>query len=179
MKESLTAGVGSERDGKGDENTTAPSPSASMAMHLDMMGAHRVSVLFSGTTLLTVDAEAGAGSAMPHVAPAPDRGAVAFVVRTGFSSSQGALMQMIEFSQQTVTGNAREIGLALLVLLMFALAAAGYVLREGLRKKEKTTHELLLKCVIIITSVVPRQFPMQTAVAVNMALMALVVANAV
>lgn len=39
--------------------------------------------------------------------------------------------------------------------------ASGYVLKEGLRKKEKTTHELLLKCVIIITSVVPRQLPMQ------------------
>jgi magnesium-transporting ATPase (P-type) len=39
--------------------------------------------------------------------------------------------------------------------------ASGYVLKEGLRKKEKTTHEILLKCVIIITSVVPRQFPMQ------------------
>ena len=36
-----------------------------------------------------------------------------------------------------------------------------YVLREGLRKREKTTHELLIKCVIIITSVVPIQFPMQ------------------
>ena len=36
-----------------------------------------------------------------------------------------------------------------------------YVLREGLRKREKTTHELLIKCGIIITSVVPRQFPMQ------------------
>ena len=37
------------------------------------------------------------------------------------------------------------------------------MLREGLRKREKTTHELLLKCVIIITSVVPRQFPMQAS----------------
>ena len=37
-----------------------------------------------------------------------------------------------------------------------------YVLRgEGLRKREKTTHELLIKCVIIITSVVTIQFPMQ------------------
>ena len=37
-----------------------------------------------------------------------------------------------------------------------------YVLREGLRKREKTTHELLIKCgIIITTSVVPRQFPMQ------------------
>ena len=30
-----------------------------------------------------------------------------------------------------------------------------------MRKREKTTHELLIKCGIIITSVVHRQFPMQ------------------
>jgi len=80
---------------------------------------------------------------------------------------------MIEFSTQSVSGDSKETGLALLMLLCFALMASGYVLKEGLRKKEKTTHEILLKCVIIITSVVPRQLPMQMAMAVNMALMAL------
>ena len=65
------------------------------------------------------------------------------------------------------------IGYALLLLFFFALLASGYVLHEGLRKKEKTTHEILLKCVIIITSVVPRELPMQMAMAVNMALMSL------
>lgn len=64
-------------------------------------------------------------------------------------------------------------GYALLLLFCFALVASGYVLKEGLRKREKTTHELLLKCVIIITSVVPRELPMQMAMAVNMALMTL------
>jgi manganese-transporting P-type ATPase len=68
---------------------------------------------------------------------------------------------MIEFSQQTVSGDASETGLALFILFIFAIIASGYVLKEGLRKKEKTTHEILIKCVIIITSVVPRQFPMQ------------------
>ena len=63
------------------------------------------------------------------------------------------------------------------LLLCFALVAAGYVLREGLRKGDRTTHELLLKCVIIITSVVPRQLPMQMAMAVNTALMALMKAG--
>ena len=76
-------------------------------------------------------------------------------------SPQGALLQMIEFSQQTVSGDAWETGLALFILFIFAIIASGYVLKEGLRKKEKTTHEILLKCVIILTSVVPRQFPMQ------------------
>lgn len=170
MKEALS-------DGK-EELSANGSVDEASASRLDMSGQHRVSVLFSGTSLLTVDAGAGVESSVSgcgcNVPCPPDKGAVAYVLRTGFSSSQGTLMQMIEFSQQTVAGNTREIGMALLVLFMFALAAAGYVLKEGLRKKEKTTHEILLKCVIIITSVVPRQFPMQTAVAVNMALMALV-----
>ncbi len=59
------------------------------------------------------------------------------------------------------SGDSKETGMALLLLFIFAIFASGYVLKEGLRKKEKTTHELLLKCVIIITSVVPRQLPMQ------------------
>ena len=82
-------------------------------------------------------------------------------------------MQMIEFSQQSVHGDVRETGIALLILLVFALISAAYVMKVGLEKKEKTTHELLLKCVMIITSVIPQQFPMQMAVAVNVALMAL------
>lgn len=161
---------------------------------LDMSGANRVNTLFSGSSLVTVDvrnvstrnktesttdlmAVAASthetSSAFAHIPPPPDGGALAYVLRTGFGSSQGNLLQMIEFSQQTVTGDSRETGMALLMLFVFALMASGYVLKEGLRKKEKTTHEILLKCVIIITSVVPRQFPMQMAMAVNMALMSL------
>jgi cation-transporting ATPase 13A1 len=159
---------------------------------LDMNGRHRVNVLFSGTSIVTINATPDAVSAQStpdvqstgmvsktgkmqsnNIVSPPDGGAIAYVLRTGFSSSQGALLQMIEFSQQTVSGDSRETGMALLLLFIFALVAAGYVLNEGLKKKEKTTHEILLKCVIIITSVVPRQFPMQMAMAVNMALMAL------
>lgn len=148
---------------------------------LDMQGDHRVHVLFSGTSLVTVDGHeedassrsnaattsssssvsSSSSSAGKGVPAAPDHGAVAYVLRTGFSSSQGSLVQMIEYSQQSVAGDIKEMGLALFILFCFALAAAAYVLSEGLKKGEKTQHELLLKCVIIITSVVPRQFPMQ------------------
>jgi cation-transporting ATPase 13A1 len=155
----------------------------------DMNGSHRVHTLFAGTSIVTVtgknkssesnnvqglstgsDDENDNANGIPVP---PDNGALAYVIRTGFGSSQGALLQMIEFSQQSVSGDIKETGMALLLLFIFAIAASGYVLKEGLIKKEKTTHELLLKCVIIITSVVPRQFPMQMAVAVNMALMSL------
>ena len=76
-----------------------------------------------------------------------------------------------------MTDDTKETLWALLLLLCFALAASAYVFKKGLDKADRTTHELLLKCVIIITSVVPRQLPMQTALAVNTALMALIKAR--
>lgn len=141
---------------------------------LDMFGRDRVSVLFSGTEL--INASVGQ-SGLQEVSEPPDCGAVAYVLRTGFSSAQGELMQMIEFSQQSVSSDTRETLLALLVLLVFALVSAAYVLKRGLDKGDRTTHELLLRCVIIVTSVVPRQLPMQMALAVNTALMALMKAG--
>lgn len=80
---------------------------------------------------------------------------------------------MIEFSTQTVSADSRETLLALLVLFCFALVAATYVYKKGIEKGDRTRHEILLKCVIIVTSVVPRQLPVQMAMAVNTALMAL------
>lgn len=144
---------------------------------LDYNGIHRVNTLFSGCSLITVSNSNSLNPKHDVIPSPPDSGAIAYVLRTGFGSSQGSLLQMIEFSQQNVSGNSRETGLALLLLFFFALLASGYVLKIGIEKGEKTTHELLLRCIIIITSVVPRQFPMQMAVAVNMALMTLSKAN--
>ena len=60
-----------------------------------------------------------------------------------------------------MTDDTKETLWALLLLLCFALAASAYVFKKGLDKADRTTHELLLKCVIIITSVVPRHLPLQ------------------
>ena len=146
-------------------------------VRLDMHGNHRVSVLFSGTSVISVSRNSSTSSmnagSTGLIPTAPDGGVIVYVLRTGFSSSQGSLIQMIEYSQNSVSGDAFETGMALLLLLFFALIASAYVLKDGLERQEKTQHELLLKCVIIITSVVPRQLPMQMAMAVNMALMAM------
>ena len=157
----------------------------------DLEGQHRVHALFSGTSMIQVNsgqnddddkaharaqkaaatpADGGAPGPLPRT---PDGGCLCVVARTGFSSSQGELIQMIEFSTQQVALETKETLLALLVLLCFALAASGYVLKKGLEEGDRTTHELLLRCTIILTSVVPRSLPTQMAMAVNTALMAL------
>ncbi|KAF1772700.1 P-type ATPase, cytoplasmic domain N [Phytophthora cactorum] len=140
-----------------------------LAEQLDMKSGHKVHVLFGGTT--RSEFWHGSDSKNPY---APDEGCTAYVLRTGFSSSQGKLVRMIEFSSGKVTGSSWDAyGLAFL-LLIFALLSSGYVLRHGIAQKGKITFELLLRCVLIITSVIPAELPMQTAMAVNSALLNLV-----
>ena len=148
-------------------------------------GEDRIHSLFSGTSLVSVNpgvakvegdtnSSSYAGrSGIESIPPSPDKGCICYVLKTGFGSSQGSLVQLIEFSTQSVSADSTDTFYALCLLLFFALIAAGYVLKKGLEKGDRTTHELLLKCVIILTSVVPRQLPVQMAFAVNQALMQL------
>lgn len=155
-----------------------------LAEVLDMKSEHKVHVLFGGTTIMQNDitnvkyedstADGGATKKLNAIPNPPDKGCTVFVLRTGFSSSQGKLVRMIEFSSGKVTGSTWDAyGLAFL-LLIFALLSSGYVLRHGIAQKGKITFELLLRCVLIITSVIPAELPMQTAMAVNSALLSLV-----
>lgn len=145
-----------------------------LAEQLDMKSGHKVHILFGGTTVMQANKASEETSAPNTLPPAPDNGCTAYVLRTGFSSSQGKLVRMIEFSSGKVTGSSWDAyGLAFL-LLIFALLSSGYVLRHGIEQKGKMTFELLLRCVLIITSVIPAELPMQTAMAVNSALLNLV-----
>lgn len=152
-----------------------------LAESLDMKSSHKVHVLFGGTTIMQSDSTNVVNDeTKSHVASSkkipqpPNSGCTAYVLRTGFSSSQGKLVRMIEFSSGKVTGSSWDaFGLAFL-LLIFALMSSGYVLHHGIAQKGKITFELLLRCVMIITSVIPAELPMQTAMAVNSALLSLV-----
>jgi len=147
-------------------------------IQVDVFGKHRVHALFSGTLLIQATpgmkslegTDVGTSTA---VLDPPNDGIVCFVLRTGFNSSQGELMRMIEFSTQDVSADTIETCLQLLFLLCFALVAAGYVLKKGLEDASRPTYKTLLRCTLIITSVVPPSLPMQMAFAVHTALMSL------
>mmetsp|Transcript_11549 Transcript_11549/g.25318 ORF Transcript_11549/g.25318 Transcript_11549/m.25318 type:complete len:1715 (-) Transcript_11549:74-5218(-) len=170
---------------------------------LDMKTRHKNHVLYAGTKMLQckgveileeeeassdedakVDEEGEDESAAATVASPkhhvygdipnpPDGGCLTFVLRTGFSSAQGKLVRMIEGSQEKVKGHERETALLLLLLFNFAVASSGYVLYHGLQNDERSQYELLLHCILIITSVIPPELPMQMALAVNNSLMTL------
>lgn len=138
---------------------------------LDVDGAHRCNVVFGGTEILsaTCDEE----TTMPGGAP-PDRGVVAHVVRTGFETSQGQLMRMILYATERVSGSSDSVAF-ICVLLLFAVVAALHVLNEGLKEVDppRNRFKLALHCILIVTSVVPPELPMELSLAVTNSLAAL------
>ncbi|OAX38565.1 hypothetical protein K503DRAFT_151206 [Rhizopogon vinicolor AM-OR11-026] len=135
---------------------------------LDVDGAHKNAVLFSGTKVLQAS-PMGQGQV---AAATPDGGCFGVVLRTGFGTAQGQLVRTMIFSTERVSANNLESFLFIGFLLIFAIAASWYVWVKGIERDLKKS-KLLLDCVLIITSVVPPELPMELSLAVNASLVAL------
>lgn len=136
---------------------------------LDVDGSHKNSVLFGGTKVL----QSNSGNAADSKAlDALDGGCLAVVLRTGFGTAQGSLVRTMLFSSERVSANNFESFFFIAFLLCFAAAASAYVWKKGLERGLKKS-KLLLDCVMILTSVVPPELPMELSLAVNASLVAL------
>ncbi|KEZ45785.1 putative cation-transporting ATPase 1 [Scedosporium apiospermum] len=142
---------------------------------IDPEGLDKNAFLWGGTKILQVT-HGNPDEEKPKLAsgvPAPpDGGAMALVMKTGFETSQGSLVRTMIYSTERVSANNFEALLFILFLLVFAIAASWYVWDEGV-KKDRKRSKLLLDCVIIVTSVVPPELPMELSLAVNTSLAAL------
>ena len=142
---------------------------------IDLEGLDKNSLLWGGTKVLQIT-HGNPDEERPKLAsgvPAPpDKGAMAIVTKTGFETSQGSLVRTMIYSTERVSANNVEALLFILFLLIFAIAASWYVWDEGVRKDRKRS-KLLLDCVLIVTSVVPPELPMELSLAVNTSLAAL------
>ncbi|RNF02300.1 putative cation transporting ATPase [Trypanosoma rangeli] len=131
------------------------------------MKKHGRHLLFSGTELLLSNG--------PYGKSDTERGmALAVVLKTGFETKQGQLLRTILHSQGRVSENSGESFAFIGVLVVFALAAAGYLLKRGLEDPNRSRWKLFLSCVQIITAVVPPELPMELSLAVNTSLLSLV-----
>ena len=146
---------------------------------VDPDGLDKNAFLFGGTKVLQItpgstgeDTSTTGSQLISQVQRPPDGGAMAIVVKTGFETSQGSLVRTMIYSTERVSANNFEALLFILFLLFFAIAASWYVWQEGVAQDRKRS-KLLLYCVLIITSVVPPELPMELSLAVNTSLAAL------
>lgn len=142
---------------------------------IDPDGFDKNSFLYGGTKVLQIthaSEEEGNSHTAADVSQPPDNGALAVVVKTGFETSQGSLVRTMIYSTERVSANNAEALLFILFLLVFAIAASWYVWTKGVENDRKRS-KLMLDCVLIVTSVVPPELPMELSLAVNTSLAAL------
>ncbi|PFH48590.1 hypothetical protein AMATHDRAFT_76662 [Amanita thiersii Skay4041] len=135
---------------------------------LDIDGSHKNFMLFGGTKIL----QASTSGEIVSPIKTPDGGCLGIVMRTGFGTAQGQLVRTMIFSTERVSANNLESFLFIGFLLIFAIAASWYVWVKGIERDLKKS-KLLLDCILIITSVVPPELPMELSLAVNASLVAL------
>lgn len=137
---------------------------------IDLEGVDKVALLSGGTKVLQVTpAQGELARGIPHP---PDKGILAVVLRTGFETQQGSLVRTMIYSTERVSANNIEALFFILFLLVFAIAASWYVWTNGV-VQDRPRKKLLLDCILIITSVVPPELPMELSLAVNSSLAAL------
>lgn len=139
-------------------------------LHVDE---HKACILFGGTVLVSHSSTAATSnnndSNSNSVPSPPDKGVVGFVLRTGFETAQGSLLRtMAHSSQKSADGiHTRDTFYFIALLLVCAIASATAVLLEGWYDETRNKFRLVLHVIIIITSVVPPELPMELSLAVT------------
>ena len=147
---------------------------------------HKESILFGGTMLLVTTPDdddddnvaptSNTTNGPDTPPPPPDRGVIGMVIRTGFETSQGNLLRTMVHSSSSSsssstnsneTHNTMDTFVFISLLLCCAVGAAMYVLSNGWQDERRNHFRLILHVIMIITSVVPPELPMELSLAIT------------
>lgn len=95
-----------------------------------------------------------------------DKGTLAMVLDTGFHTTQGEVTRTVLFSQDDAVSH-KECYILLVLLLFVSIFTSIYVLVKGLEEENRDKDKLFLRCIMIVTNVVPPELPLIMNMAVN------------
>jgi magnesium-transporting ATPase (P-type) len=116
-----------------------------------LLPAHRPHILFCGSSV--VQLQQGERAARGKMYSPPYGGGVGLVMRTGFCTQKGELLRSISCCGDSVSVNNKEALAFMGVLLVFAVAASSYVLNSSWSSGKTSHFKLLMRCIMIITTV--------------------------
>ena len=125
---------------------------------------HKQSILFGGTMLVSHE-----GVESQNMPTPPDGGILCVVLKTGFETAQGSLLRtMTHSSMKSADGiHTQDTFVFVAILLCCAIVSAISVLEEGWQDETRNRFRLILHVIIIVTSVVPPELPMELSLAVT------------
>ena len=130
---------------------------------LDIKYTHKNSIIFAGTKVVKTERDEEKEPLPKNVKIAPpDGGVICLVIKTGFDTTQGKLIRKELYNQEkTKENNKKNDFLIIGILLIIALFVSFYVLKVGLYREGALTYKLLVRCIIIITSIIPDDLPIE------------------
>jgi len=143
---------------------------APLDQNLDIKKAHKSSILFCGTEVLQITSSEKLPAFM-KTQHTPTNSCIGYVLRTGFNTAKGKLTRTVLYSSENIQFKQKDAFLLIFFLLIFAISSASYVLYHGLQDTTRDKGKLFIRCILIITTVVPPELPMILSIAVNSSLL--------
>lgn len=112
------------------------------------------SVIFAGCEILAVRGE-------------NDEKVLAVVLNTGFNTAKGKIAAAVLAEEDPVIEGRKDAYVLLFILFLVSIAASIYVLLVGLSDENRDKNKLFIRCIAIVTNVVPPELPMIMTIAVN------------
>ena len=138
---------------------------------LDTKNKHKNSIIFAGTKVVTIQRNEESEPLPKNIKNPPNNGIIGLVIKTGFNTKQGKFLHKILYNKEKIQdSNKKEDIIIILFLLFIAIIASCYFLYEGIKREETFNYKLIFRCIIIITSIVPADLPIELSLINNKSL---------
>ncbi|CAD8134895.1 unnamed protein product [Paramecium pentaurelia] len=133
--------------------------------YLDIKEKHKSNVIFCGSEIIQLKGNTQYPSYINNDENQSE--CLGLVLRTGFSTAKGKFMKTMLYNNQDV--NRKQIGelFIALFLLIFASIASAYIFINCFQEESRNKYYLFIRCLLIITTVVPFLLPMILSITVQ------------